>query len=293
MHPNQGRRAFTLIEMVVVVAILAVLIALLLPAVQRVRAAGLRTHCANNLRQLGVGLHGYHTQHHKFPPATSRDKFPYRYMGWQTRLLPFVEQDALWRSAEGAYTRSAKFWEPHPPLVKPVSLFVCPTDGRPAIFISPENFDVALTNYLGVAGTHSYDHDGMLFLDSSVGIHDVQDGTSHTLFVGERPPDKSGRFGWWYAGAGQSLDGSADSYLGVRDLRSPESYRTPTCATGPYRFGPGSLENVCDIFHFWSHHEGGAHFLLSDGAVRFIRYEAEPVLPALATRAGHESVEVP
>src|SRR5262245_20532704 len=64
-------------------------------------------------------------------------------------------------------------------------------------------------------------------------------------------------------------------------------------APGAYTYGPGQLDNQCDMFHFWSLHEGGAHFLFADGSVHFLRYSAAPILPALASRGGGESVSLP
>jgi prepilin-type processing-associated H-X9-DG protein len=66
-----------------------------------------------------------------------------------------------------------------------------------------------------------------------------------------------------------------------------------TCPTGPYSFGPGTMQNPCDTFHFWSLHSGGSNFLFADGAVRFLNYSAAPLLPALSTRAGGEPAPLP
>ena len=71
------------------------------------------------------------------------------------------------------------------------------------------------------------------------------------------------------------------------------SLYAPNCAVGPYEFGPGHINNMCDTFHFWSLHSGGANFAFADGSVQFLSYEAKSVLPALSTRAGGEVVEIP
>jgi prepilin-type processing-associated H-X9-DG protein len=118
----------------------------------------------------------------------------------------------------------------------------------------------------------------------------IRDGASQTIMVGERPPSTDLEFGWWYAGSGQSqLSGSGDMVLGVRELNK----RIPSCDAGPYSFTPGRLDNQCDMFHFWSLHSGGAHFLMADGSVHFLRYDADPIMPALASRNGGEIVSLP
>src|SRR6188472_2984676 len=98
-HRNSARpcRGFTLIELLVVIAIIAILIGLLLPAVQKVREAAGRTKCVNNLHQHGVGLHNYHSAYEKFPQGSALYTSAAPYEGswtWMAYILPFVEQDA-------------------------------------------------------------------------------------------------------------------------------------------------------------------------------------------------------
>lgn len=291
------RHGFTLLELLVALAIIAVSLALVLPAVQRVRDAAARVQCANNLRQLGLALHSYHDSSGVFPPGTRHAPDAFPYMAWSARLLPYLEQPSLWEEACREYREQPLFvtlppdYVPHKTLLHFLPVFVCPADGRRTGRVEPEGFDVAFTHYLGVSGTTAAKKEGVLYLDSRVSFRDVTDGSSTTLLVGERPPSPDNHFGWWYAGAGQSWDGSADCVLGVRDYRV--TYRTPTCRPGPYEFGPGSVSNPCDIFHFWSRHCGGAQFLIVDGSVHFLPYSAAPLLPALSTRAGRESVDLP
>src|SRR5262245_25567112 len=130
------RRGLTLLEAIVVVAIIAVLIALLLPAIQRARAAAARAQCSSKLQQIGFALHNYQGNHGAFPSGISVEdgKAPQLFMSWLTRLLPFAEQSALWEQVLAAYASDPNpndFWghEPHRELLaRPVSLFWCPAD---------------------------------------------------------------------------------------------------------------------------------------------------------------------
>lgn len=289
------RRGVSLLELLVVVAILAILIALVLVAVQRTRASAARLRCANNLRQLAVGLHGYHTARGVLPPGhTSETKSdPYKNLAWHARILAHVEQQPLWTRAEEAY-RSAPSGSiaqpPHGPILATVvPVFICPADPRTRqTQIAYGSLPVALTSFQGNAGLYYAWRDGTLYADSAVKFADITDGTSQTLLIGERPASADHEFGWWYRGIGQQGDGSADMILGVRE-RNATGSRYP-CPIGPYHFVPGKLENQCDMFHFWSPHPGGAHFAFADGSVRFLTYSADPILPALASRAGGEAV---
>ena len=179
-----------------------------------------------------------------------------------------------------------------------IKLYACPADSRTFdaadVFIEQSNIvrRVAFTSYLGNEGTNQFSHDGVLYVDSTTRMSDIVDGTSTTLLVGERPPSADLVFGWWYAGTGQEGTGSADSVLGARELCTQRPYYL-TCPDGPYDFGPGQITNQCDAFHYWSLHVNGANFVFADGSLRFLTYAANPILPALATRAGSESIDLP
>jgi prepilin-type processing-associated H-X9-DG protein len=281
-----------------VIAVIAILIGLLLPAVQKVRAASIRLHCQNNLHQIGLAAHQYHDVSQSFPPGMRYQNATDRFlmMSWLTPLLPYVEQQQLWVESTAAYqlSRSPFRNPPHVGLTTIMKVFVCPSDGRTEeVQLSIFNgFFVALTSYLGVEGRDLSTRDGVLFRDSHVRMADITDGTSQTLLVGERPASADFHYGWWYAGAGQRSTGSLDTVLGVEE----QNILPPTFADCPkegYAFGHGSTENLCDMFHFWSLHNGGANFLYCDGSVHFLPYAASSILPALASRAGGETVEVP
>jgi prepilin-type N-terminal cleavage/methylation domain-containing protein/prepilin-type processing-associated H-X9-DG protein len=288
------RHAFSLVELLVVVFIISVLIALLLPAVQRVRDSAARAQCSNNLRQLGLALHHYHNVARVFPPGMrwQKGKDPMPASSWLTQILPYVEQQPLWLVTQDAYRQSPSPFKnpPHGGLGTVIALFVCPADGRgsAAQLAQREKLMVALTSYLGVEGKDVTTNDGILFRDSHVRTTDVTDGLSNTLLVGERPASPDFQFGWWYAGAGQSFTGSCDMVLGVQEQNLSPTM-TGACPPGAYRFAPGKFDNPCDMYHFWSPHPGGAQFLLADGSVRFLVYAAAPLMPALASRAGSEA----
>lgn len=296
MNLPRTRSAVTLIEVLVVIAIMGVLTGLLLSAVQHARESANRLSCLNHLHQIGVALHNYHDVYNVLPPGMTGagGKGTYSFLGWEARLLPFIEQDNLWRTIQSAYQRDPKPFDnpPHVGLDTVLLLYVCPSDPRPHQAQISRGNRVAFTSYLGVEGFDLSNTNGMLYKDSALGFADVPDGASNTLLIGERPPSTDLFWGWWYAGTGQSYTGSGDMILGVRE-RMVDASLVPECPAGPYAFTRGQLNNQCDLFHFWSMHPGGAHFLLVDGSVHFLSYDANPILPALATRAGGETVNLP
>ena len=298
------RSAFTLVELLVVLASMAVLTGLTLCAVMQVRASAARTHCSHRLRQLGLALHNYHGTNSVFPPGirTAGPNEPQPYLTWLARLLPYLEQEALWKQTVSAYQGQPNYLLLPHPFDKVMPAFECPSNPRSGHLGYWFGLTPGLTSYLGVEGTDHTRKDGILFADSQIRLTDVVDGTSHTLLVGERPPvldlyavnsdgALSTPYGWWYSSDGIALSGTANALLGT--LERNYSPFAQNCPLGPYEFGPGRIDNMCDTFHFWSLHPGGANFVFADGSVRFLSYEAKSVLPALSTRAGGEVAEIP
>jgi prepilin-type N-terminal cleavage/methylation domain-containing protein/prepilin-type processing-associated H-X9-DG protein len=310
------RRGFTLIELLVVIAIIAVLIGLLLPAVQKVREAAYRLYCTNHLKQIGLALHNYHDTEGAFPPALAQalpappaflpvPPARWQWVSWMARILPYVDQPALYQNMVQAFA-SQDFpypWAnpPHLGLSTVLDIYRCPLDTRQytatyADTLLPD-YVVAFTGYLGVSGQNLRSNDGILYWNSRVTMTDVTDGLSNTLMVGERPPSWDLVFGWWYAGAGQfdnayiegmHTTGSSDVTLGAAELNlhGNQIAQMDACPTGPYTYQPGNMFNPCDQFHFWSLHVGGSNFVFGDGSVHFLRYDVAPLLPALSTRDG-------
>ncbi len=288
------RAAFTLIEVLVVIAIVATLIGLLLPAVQKVRAAAARLGCQNNLKQLGLAVHNYESAEGAFPAGARayRKREPYPYLSWVGQLLPQLEQGPLWEVSRVAYDERPgnPFSPPHIGILTPLKVVSCPADGRQAeAHTTHQGLRVAVTGYLGNLGRDFRNPNGVLYYGSRTKFTDIPDGTSNTLLAGERPPSPDFWFGWWYAGAGVAGTGAADTVLGVRELNVNTSQYTTQCPVGPYTYRPGKPDDMCDTFHFWSLHAGGANFLFCDGSVRFLPYSADAVLPALSSRAGGEA----
>jgi prepilin-type processing-associated H-X9-DG protein len=183
------------------------------------------------------------------------------------------------------------FW--HTGMTTPVGLYGCPSDPHAgAIHWTHQNRLVTITNYLGVNGTNYLTEDGIFYRDSRTRMRDIQDGTSHTLLAGERPPSPDFWYGWWYAGYGQDGTGSVDMLLGVNEIRGDVDYKSylEDCPAGPYEFQQGDPDRMCSALHFWSHHPGGAHFAFADGSLRFMSYESAPLMGALATIRGGEVV---
>lgn len=291
------RRGFSLVEVLVVIGVTGLMLGLLLPAVQQARAAATRTACANNLKQIGLACHGYHDSHKGLPRAqgliTSGSA---KYLvPWEVLLLPELGQDALWQQTHAAFGSAPVGYlnPPHLGLTAVIKTYTCAADARLAAPITDDRgYTAAYGSFVGVSGATG--GDGCLILARDVRLGDITDGTGQTLLVGERPPPGRLLAGSWYTHDLADPSWMLDEYsMGGRRGTMPVSWSSDVGrCRGPFRFGPGRVENPCDCNHFWSLHTGGANFLLADGSVRFIGYSASSVLPALATRAGGEVVDV-
>ena len=270
-----GKRfGFTLIELLVVIAIIAILIALLLPAVQQAREAARRSTCKNNVKQFGLALHNYHETHRSFPsgwvqPSTASTCQPSSTStsgclpgwGWGTMLLPFLDQSPLYNALNVG--RINLVVTPTDESKTTLPLFRCPSDSGSKL--NSDRGGHATSNYKGVYGSRGIGNtintsphnaaggNGSFWSNSNTRLRDIQDGASNTVLIGETA---RGRVG-------------ANTYNGGIWVGYFDNGKTAS-VIWKMENHPGSLINGTLPWAFSSSHTGGAHFLLGDGAVRFI-----------------------
>lgn len=285
----------TLIEILVVFAILALLMALLLTAVQHARAAAQRTDCQNRLRQIGLALQNYHATHGRFPPSTAdptRAGPAFRAgIGWMALLLGQLDREPDYRAALAA-CRVEPDSERGPHLAirtTAVNTFACPSDGFTAARADELGRIMTRTSYLGVSGRSATGRALRgVFTELGTNMTEIIDGTSQTVAAGERPTPANYWAGWWY-----SWPYLADGYAGPNHAQDYDSYLNfvgspPSCNEHDHDFRPGSQLDPCDRWHWWSLHAGGGNWLFADGSVRFLAYSASGVLAAFSSRDGQE-----
>jgi prepilin-type N-terminal cleavage/methylation domain-containing protein/prepilin-type processing-associated H-X9-DG protein len=271
MSVRRSRQGFTLIELLVVIAIIAILIGLLLPAVQKIREAANRMKCSNNLKQLVIALHNHEGVIGTFPPAYSANGTAPGW-GWSSYLLPYAEQDNLHKNLNvtnlvfGLGANPATLTQ-HPLGTTRVNVFRCPSD--PAPDQNPERLNFGMSNYRGVAGPITYvlfqsnvDMGGVLFQNSKVRLVEIQDGTSNTLAMGECIFDqKTGKRACIWAG----MTGLRDGGVWISDVMWWVDDAAATVN--------GTASQA-----FSSRHPGGAQFAFCDGSVRFFKEKTQPAI---------------
>jgi prepilin-type processing-associated H-X9-DG protein len=295
------RPAFSLVELLVLIGVIGTLAGLLLPAVQRTREAANRIGCQNNLRQVGMALFNFQSDHGQLPPLPVRAKDtlnPNECLSWMALVLPQLEQDDLYRLSVAACRINPDSTQnpPHVGFATPIRTFVCPDDGRLRNPLT-DRFGVtaAYGSYVGIASV-AIPGSNVLSLGAlgdipGCRLADITDGLSSTIMLGERPPPSSLQAGWWYPiyWAYPGVRGPNNALILGGVLVGDERH----CGSVRGTFGPGRIENPCDRYHFWSFHPGGANFLFADGHVTFLPYSAEPLIRSLATRSNGEVVALP
>jgi prepilin-type N-terminal cleavage/methylation domain-containing protein len=292
--PRGARRGFTLIELLVVIAIIAVLIALLLPAVQQAREAARRSQCKNNLMQLGLALQNYEMAHEVLPSGVVNPTGPIQsdtngyHFGWIVQILPYFEQ----RNIYNKFDFSVNLYDAKNDAPRDVDLAVlfCPSSIASTRIPGAAGKTFSATTY---AGCHhdaeapiAADNHGVLFLNSSIRYEDVTDGSSNTVYIGEKS-----YFGasllpgttdlGWASGTRATLRNTGVA-INAGNANSPfNPYAAPSA--------PPPVPLPTDVGGFGSVHSGGAHFCLGDGSVRFISQNINAKVYAnLANRADGE-----
>lgn len=298
---QRRHRGFTLIELLVVIAIIAILVSLLLPAVQQAREAARRTQCKNNLKQLGLALHNYHDVHRAFPSGwiavdngvqSAHDGL--NGAGWGTMILPYIEQAPLYNLFDANLAI-------HDPanivfINNVLPAWQCPSDPKPDKWQIEEEgspgtvlAELPTANYIGNFGTEELDGcenspgtapvaangqcrgNGIFYHNSKVRIRDITDGTTNTFMVGERRTNTA--LGWYSTWPGMVAEGEEafQRILGSAD-------HVPN-------------DPVAHLDDFSSNHTGGSQFMLGDGSVRFVSENIDHGLyQSLATIQGGEVI---
>ncbi len=323
MHSSQKsfrKKGFTLIELLVVIAIIAILIGLLLPAVQKVREAANKARCSNNLKQIGVGIHNHESAVGFIPYNQSPHTYGHFDQGgswsWMVALLPYIEMDNLYnqigignnaigaQNDGGGWVYGGGYSYNAIPAVSAteVKTFRCGSDNStPWLNTGRANGSApsgsTLSSYKGVTGSNwawgSWPNTG-------------PSGNNNGLDFGD------GTF-WRHDGIGKALtianiqDGSSNTFMVGEDIGQlnthcgwqRSNYAVGTCAiplNNGLRSGQPGFNNAGDwpnLYSFRSRHTGGANFLLGDGGVRFVRDSIDlATYRAMATRAGGETLNI-
>jgi prepilin-type N-terminal cleavage/methylation domain-containing protein/prepilin-type processing-associated H-X9-DG protein len=247
------RSGFTLIELLVVIAILAVLIGLLLPAVQKVREASARAKCENNLKQMGLAYHSYHNAIGYFPPAFSKAPSGANW-AWGVWILPWVEQDNLYQALNP--TNAANPAALSSLTTQPLAIYLCPSD--PAADINTYFSGYARSNYTCSEPVS----DG----GSTTRAEQITDGLSNTIMLGERDMTRQVGANW----------AARDTATAVSSVVGRPTWPINTAYAGGAAYaanaaGPGDKGSGCTSYAWSSMHAGGANFLFCDGSVHFLR----------------------
>ena len=287
MHVNRCRGiqpppGFTLVELLVVMAIIAILLALSIPAIQSAREAARRTQCAHRLSYLIIAVHSYESAYEFYPPGSLNDSGPIRnvaeglHHNWISHLLPFIEENNAFQlvdfnssvyGAENARVRSHS-----------IRKLLCPSAIRPV------KTGVPRLGYSSFAAVHhdveaaiDTDNHGAFILNRSVSYDDITDGHADTFFLGEKLLNSANELGWM-SGTSATLrnTGSAIDTTVFRNPPQQPGGEIEDATSAPRDSAEGGQDpldkNAKELYvgGFGSYHAGGAQFAFGDGAVRFI-----------------------
>ena len=314
-----GRKGFTLIELLVVIAIIAILISLILPAVQQAREAARRTQCRNNMKQLVLALHNYESSHRVLPPSridpdveiydNPGNDSPYQ--SWTTMILPYIDQANLQNAVDFNYAWSSE--ENRPAVSQQLATFICPsapssnrTDPYWVVGAAAGDYGSinevkkkVYTDVFGLSEPGESARVGVLAKESRNTFSGVIDGTSNTIMLAEaagqpfvytsQGPMDAAKFAAYTDDKVVLFDGDyvAEDGTGWAD---PDCGFAINGATedGLTKYGTYMINriNVSEVFSF---HTGGAIVGLADGSVRFVseNVDAKTFVDA-CTRAGGE-----
>ncbi len=310
-------RAFTLVELLVVITIIGILIALLLPAVQAAREAARRVQCSNNLKQIGLAILNYEEAYCYLPPAGYSNGMGARPnpsgISLLGLVLPYLELTGLESMLE-----VDEVYHLTPSEMQRVAAYICPSQPKDSWLSEGEYYFLQHYNpVLGPTGPDLWNGGSYPFIVGYLGsgsdsggystagalpmlvwgdiscperkgwarrIADIRDGTSHTFLVGEMSWDEGSLISFWPRSTSGGQGGENFSYC-CRNLRY---------AINAYDYATAGAAGKANDTSFGSNHSGGCHFLLGDGSVHFISENTNlKILQALATRDGGEVIKVP
>lgn len=321
-----GRLGFTMVELLVVIAVIGALVGLLLPAVQAAREAARNMQCSNNMRQIGIAMHNHHAAMNKLPPGAVAKEYrdvpatPWTFYRWSAlaQLTPYLEQSNAYNTLELSKPLYSVTFSVTPENARGaklmVPLFLCPSDRGERVHpeFGPTNY--ATCTGSGSGGGTPLQTDGVFYVNSETRITDIQDGSSHTVVMSEsvlgvtgptvRDPETAYRFtfatplsemacnaavSWNYADPrGFSwVNGEYRNTL-YNHHRVPNS---PVADCIGVKLG-GGADTIYTPFGWRSarsRHPGGVNVLRADGSLSFLTESIDlEVWQALATRNGRE-----